>query len=202
MADFEASYTCSCGHKINTSFPSVFVLDEKTTQDLKSGEIFALDCPECGRRLKVDAPALFEVPGNIYSVYLIPEKLRNAYLLGKFPVEVPCSRVAVGLKELQEKIRLREDNLDDQTIELLKLSLLTRLKKNMEIFYKETKEEKLVFYVEGLKPGEVGLTSLPLSVYRNKLAEKEGWIQDPEYQVFLREPYVSVSQVDVEDDEV
>ena len=82
--------------------------------------------------------------------------------------------LVVGYAELVEKMTIAEQGLDARAIEALKYSLLSSALDTAEeeggreirIRYHNTEHEKLVFYIEGLKEKEIGVSSIPLETYK------------------------------------
>lgn len=193
-----SQYNCSCGKELTFTIASPVTLDEAKIQEIDRGDGFNLECPDCGRVLKVEEQVLFQSPVKGYSLFFIPENDRTAFQLGKIPVSPETTRVVIGYKELVEKIRIFESRKDDRTLEILKSIFLLRQKKNLSLYFKGQKEERLEFFIEGLKPGEIGFTSVPLSAYEDMGKKLNTLLEEDATREFTTPPYVNANQIDYE----
>ncbi len=197
-----SSYTCSCGKILESPLKSTLILDKEISALINSGDIFNVPCSDCDRILKVEEKTDFFSPSKDYHLLFIPENSRTSFFLGKIAIDPSVDRLVIGYKELKEKLLMRENGLDDQILEILKLSYMSRHKKNINLYFKEIQNEKLYFYVEGLKLEEIGLTAISMDLYLQKLQEKLIYLKDDDILSFISPPYVNASQIDVEDEEL
>ena len=111
-----------------------------------------------------------------------------------------AARVAIGYKELVEKIVISGAKLDDRVIEIIKFNMLEKARNNsIRIFLNHTEDSELVFHIYGLKPDQVGISRVPFSVYENISAQLDKLLSDDDIKLFTDSAYVSVSRIYLED---
>lgn len=194
-----AQVQCHCDKIVSYDFSPFYDLDEESEvlDDIKEGRFMTVRCPDCGRELKLEEDARFVWPsrGQQWSYY--PEIKRDSFMLGRLQPAAGTTRVIFGYRQLVEKILAFESELDDRVLEALKFSFLQKHAENgpITMFFHGEEAGKLVFYVEGLKENEIGVTGLPRSAYEQARKELEEHLPNA-WKVFLTPPYVNVDQVE------
>jgi len=197
---------CYCGNSVKHDFPETVDISQDTgmVDAILEGTFLEVTCDACGATLKPDFPVLLEhVPagGNEFSIDYIPEPDRVRYLSGK--INSKAQRVVIGYPELREKVLIFSSGLDDRVIEILKFLLLEKAEtaEALTIILEEQTDEQLTFYIYGLKKDEVGITTLPMDMYRKAADSLEIRIQQEEYAQILSPPYVSINKISLVEEE-
>lgn len=195
---------CSCERSFESEMPDEADLDaEEGLEDrILRGDFLSASCPACATVLKPEFPCRVRCASRGIDIFLVPELDRTAYLRGRFPMpKDPPTRVAVGFAELAEKLRILREGLDDRVVEAMKYHLLPRLPaapegaEDPEILFHGVEEGRVVFYIRGLKEGEVGVSRAGLDAYRKLADRMAGTVPDPPYDSFCTPPYVSVKRI-------
>jgi hypothetical protein len=194
--------TCYCENIFEKEIADSFDLDKnpELLKEIMNGNFLSIKCPECGTVLKPEFPIQIIKKTDNINIFFIPELDRNNYFLKKLDYSVPDSdRVTIGYKELVEKVSIFTSGMDDQIIEFLKYQILGKFinsedyNEEIQIYFKEVKDNILFFYIENLKPDEIGVFKLPQNIY-NK-ADITSKINTEPYNIFLTPPYVSVNRI-------
>ena len=196
MSQVQSTLTCFCEEEFTVSYDDVVDLSSPDVrQDVLEGRFLAFPCPACGKTLKIEPRVQLRDGSDIWDVY--PEMERDHFLAGKLTVDPSAQRVVFGYKEMAEKIHLLADNLDDRPIEILKYLFLQKQgwPESLVLYYKGDQDDKISFYLEGLKENEIGVTGVP-KLYYNKLRDQ---LNQAEYQELLSGPYISVQKLAKED---
>ncbi|MBN2737410.1 MAG: hypothetical protein JXR70_10555 [Spirochaetales bacterium] len=199
---------CYCEYKFEADFPEEVDLAEnaKAVQEILSGQFMVAQCPSCGKELKPEFPFHLLNFNDGSDLYFIPELDRFKYIMGKYdlPVKDPY-RVVIGYSELVEKITIFRDELQDQVIELVKYYLLNKALEEVdddsevEIIFHGMENEKLIFHISGLKPDQLAVTEIKLSMYEKLLGELPKRLTEQPFRDFLSPPYVSISRMFFDD---
>lgn len=190
------SYECFCGQTIDLSFPTEYVFDrdDEVFQRIVEGEIFRLECPQCGFVHRIEERALFRSRDGSLVLQFLTEDDRTSVLRGDFPVEEGVHRLVVGYRELVEKVLLWKEGLDDRAIEALKFGfLLQQERRDVILTFAGTVAGRLEFWVEGLgEEGKVGKTGVSRQAYAEALAELDRLLERPRLRTVLSPPRVCV----------
>jgi len=195
---------CSCERSFESEMPDEADLDaEGGLEDrILSGDFLAVTCPACGSLLKPEFPCRLRSAGRKIDILLVPELERIAFLRGRFPMpKDPPSRIAIGFPELVEKLRILREGLDDRAVEAVKYHLLARIPENLDsgdepdILFHGVEDGRIVFYMTGLKEGEVGVSRVGLEAYRKLADRMEDAVAEEPYVSFCRPPYVSIKRI-------
>jgi hypothetical protein len=195
---------CPCERSFEAEMPVEADLDAETGLEdrILSGDFLSVPCPGCGTVLKPEFPCRVRSLARKFDVLLLPEMERTAYLCGRYPMpKDPPLRVAVGFAELAEKLRILREGMDDRAVEAVKYHLLSRIPDNQDqgedpdILFHGVEEGKLVFYIRGIREGEVGVSRIARNAYQ-KLADRmtEAAEEEP-YVSFCQPPYVSIHRI-------
>lgn len=125
-----------CGYKHSIrKYKRINVTEkEGLRQDILKNRIFAFRCEKCG----LNAPLTYEChyydPGKKYQIFLAPELDEKAMQAMKELEEktTGTKRVVDNINDLKEKIMIRENHMDDRVVELLKIMVISQLKKEMK----------------------------------------------------------------------
>ena len=201
--------SCNCGESFDADLPEEIdgELEPEKWQEILSGEFMTVECPNCGYALKPDLPFHLKHSKLGIDLYYIPELDRSKAMTGKLPYSTADAKeLVVGYPELVERLTLVDQGLDPRAIEVLKYSLFSSAFDTTEeeegevrILFHNLENDKLVFYIEGLKKKEIGVSSIPLDTYKkitenlNEILKKEPFVS------LLSPPYVSVNKIYSED---
>ncbi len=193
---------CLCGKPSQFEYEENAVLDRDTEDMILSGNFMTAECSSCGKTLKPDFSVRFKNAEKKIDILYIPEKDRDSYLRGKsdYSFKKP-NRIVIGYHELAEKIKIMRENLDDSVIESVKYYILSKIENDVKpeneinIYFNNLHDEKLVFEIHGLQKDEIGLLPIEKSFYDIN-AEKLAEHRDTEpFKTFLNPPYVSLMKV-------
>jgi len=147
-----------CENEFEIDYPDFIDLNKnpEIEEQILSGNFITAICPVCGKELKPEFPFQITDEKRDINCFFIPELDRGAYFLGKleYPVGTP-KRVAIGFRELVEKINIMRNKLDDRTIEILKFYLFHKAvsekeDNNPSIIFKGLENRNLIFHITGL----------------------------------------------------
>jgi hypothetical protein len=219
MKTTKRSIACFCENVFEAEIPEVVDLSaEPAVADVVlAGDFMSVPCPLCGKRLSPEFPCLFSSAQGDNDIWLIPETDRVAFMLGKLPYDIGAPwRVAVGFRELAEKLRAIRAGLDDRVIEIMKYYLITRprpsapggegagdedaAEADVGVIFGGEEGGKLVFHVSGLKAGEIGVARLGMDVYHKVAADVDRRIRTDPFKEFCIPPHVSVRRISSPDD--
>ena len=197
------TFPCICEHLMEIEVPEVVDIEEepKVLEDLRKGNFLSVVCESCGKTLKPEFPFRVIHPSRGIDIYLLPERERNNFLSGS--ISVPkADRIAIGFPELLDKLEIFLNNLEDRPVELIKLYLLQKAgKENVKLFFHKKEDDYLVVHVHGLRPNEIGVSKVPLSVYEKAKNTILSGNLEKEIKEMLTPPYVSVSLLSPEEAE-
>lgn len=187
---------CPCEEEFEISYEQ----DQELTSDVVSaileGGFQSYPCTFCRSQVKTELETRFLYQGQ--KIYYYPQLERNHYLSGKLGVPDDVYRVCFGYQELAEKVKILSSGLSDEVIEILKYLYLEKNGQNekVSLHFHQLKDEKVEFYIQGLKEKEVGITGVPNSFYQKiagmMLNPPEDWLD------ILRPPYLSIEKIALE----
>ena len=195
---------CHCGEVLEVEIPAVVDFDKSPEKKIEilNGSFLTFRCQGCQSELKPECPIRFLENNGQWDLFLIPEIDRGKWFRGKLLYHVPEeSLIAISYPELVEKITLREQNLDDRAVEVLKYTLLSRMLEQddapdeVRIFFKGREKDSLVFYIEGLKKDEIGMTGLPYSAYERSFENISHSMKQDPFSSILLPPYISINRL-------
>jgi hypothetical protein len=198
---------CFCEHTFDADVPDSINLgsDPELEQAITSGEFLSIRCPNCGKVLKPEFPVLIEDPQAENSIFFVPELDRSQFFRGALSYSLrEANRVAIGYEELVEKFLLKQYNLDDRVIEIVKYYLLSKMMedeqgdKEVRILFSKKEEETALFNVLGLKENEVGILKVPMSTVKKIASQLEEKKQQEPFSEILKAPYISINNLLVE----
>ena len=191
---------CHCGNIIKSDLDTDINLghDADAYARIIEGDFLTFRCPKCGNEIRTETTLhLFDEENNI-DIQFIPELDRGLYLSGK--IDVTAARVAIGYRELVEKIIIAGAGLDDRVIEIIKFRLLEKADSaDLKIYLNEVSGVSLIFHIYGLKPDQTGISEMPKSVYEKLENELDELLENEDIRLFTDGPYVSVNRVYLED---
>ncbi len=196
--------TCHCGETVEADFPEEIDISSKpeTIEEILNGSFLSVTCDSCGELLKPEFSTRIYDSGGRLDLYYLPELERTRYLAGK--IETEAERVAVGFTELREKILIFSNNLDDRAVEILKFMLLEKIdepNKSDITLVEINDEEELVFHIEGIKENEVGVSKVPMHLYRRIYDSLDERLQEEPFTSIAEGQYVSIHKISIEDEE-
>lgn len=191
---------CHCGNIIETDIEKEIDLSLKKElyRDIIEGDFMTFHCPKCGNDIKAETELLLKDPENGIDIHFIPDIDRTNFLSGK--ITSSSKRVAIGYRELVEKIIILGAKLDDRIIEIIKFRLLEKAESaSAEIFFHGIENEKLIFYIHGLKADQVGISNIPVKIYNSMESQLTELLDDEDIKLFTDGAYVSVNRIYLED---
>lgn len=198
--------TCLCEYSFEINFPEHVDLEkEKDVMDkILDGNFMTVNCPQCQTLLKPELPFRLIDNSRSLDIFFIPEMDRSAFLMDnlEYQLENPA-RVVIGYKELVEKLIIFKSGLDDKVIETIKYYILSKAQSTEHtgeifIYFHGKQDDKLVFYIEGLKEDEIAQYDVSNSVYDKAALDLDKKESDTNFASFLNPPYVSLNKVYME----
>ena len=114
-----------CGRELEfTLWQSINTETENALENIISGELFDVVCPDCGYRARVQYPTLFnDLEHNTWIWYYPEDKAEDAMPLIEAAKEkgLRC-RLVYSQEALSEKAAIFSVDLDDRMIEIMKLA--------------------------------------------------------------------------------
>lgn len=192
---------CFCDNEIEVEFPETVDLEKnpEKEQEILDGSFMSFRCNSCGKTLKPEFEVRIVDASRKLEICLLPELERGAFARGKAKYTITDTtngRVVIGYPELVEKIKLRNDGLDDRVIEVLKFYLLEKMEAEdtVRAYYFAKTIDSLEFHIYGAREDQVGISKVPLRIYEKIAVEiDEKRSQDP-FRSILEPPYVSVQK--------
>ncbi|MDC7225633.1 MAG: CpXC domain-containing protein [Spirochaetales bacterium] len=191
---------CHCGNIIESDMNTE--IDLASTPEIYAriidGTFMTFSCPQCGNELKTEVELHLFDKGEDFDIQFLPELERANFLSGG--ITATSKRIAIGYNELVEKTIIAGTKLDDRIIEIIKFRMLEKADKdNLSITFNSVEGSDLVFHIAGLKPDQIGISHIPMSVYQNLENKIDELLVDDDIKLFTDGPYVSVSRVYLED---
>ncbi len=158
----------------------------------------SFSCPKCGNEIKTEIALRLTDKNNGIDLQFLPELERINYLSGR--IKVKADRLAIGYKELVEKMLIYGEKLDDRIIEIIKFQLLEKSEnKDITIFLNHVDSNKLIFHIHGLKPDRLGVSQIPRRVYDKINGSLMQLLNDKNIKLFTKPPYISVNRIFLEE---
>lgn len=205
------SITCFCENTFEAEIPQSVDLSAEphVVSQVLSGDFMSVSCPLCGKRLTPEYPCALLGLSDGRDLYFIPELDRTAYSRRKLPYDIGKPwRVAIGYRELVEKVRVITQGLDDRIVEIMKFFLLTRSTETpsvpgsgmqgdgeIEVEYSGQSGDTLEFHISGLRKGEIAVARLGRDLYTKIGADIEKRVKEEPFKDFCTPPYVSLRQM-------
>ncbi len=197
---------CLCEHEFEIDYPDFVDLEQKPEieEDILSGDFMSFTCPGCGKKLKPEFPVHFIDLSRGIDYFLIPELDRGAFFQRKLDYKTGNpERVVIGFYELIEKLNIKRAGLDDMAVEILKFYLLHKAVSEDDaatprIYFRESKEDTLIFRIFGLSDDKIGTTRIPVSTYdkvKNNLLKGK---DKRTLSMIISPPYVSIRKLEWE----
>lgn len=161
-------------HSINVD------VNPETRDRVKSGKIFEYKCDNCGKTFNIEYRFLYHDCTNRFMIWYFPKKeyditkemeeLNNGEVSKVFGDHFDEKiRIVDDKRGLIEKINIFEDRLNDFVIEIVKSIILEQVNdNNVEIFYKEMKDNNLHFWLSNNKGA-----GFPYSSYLSIMSDLE-----------------------------
>jgi len=191
---------CHCGEIIETNLETEIDLGSNPGiyKEITDGSFLSFTCPVCGNNIKTEISLHLFDKKNGVDLYFLPELERINYLSGR--LSVSADRLAIGYKELSEKMVILGEKIDDRIIEIIKFQLLEKSdNKNIQIFLNHIDGDELIFYITGLQPERLGISKIPRRVYDQINSSLEMLLNDENIKLFTTPPYVSVNRIFLEE---
>lgn len=198
--------TCICENSFDADLPDEIDIDAEPGRinQILDRSFFVITCPACGTKLDPELRVRFLSKSRSMDMVVIPELERVAHYRGK--VALPKgSTVLVGYDELRERFKMITDNLDPDSIEILKYFLLLKAEEtspnsDISIAYVETEKDTLIFHVRGIKEGEVAVLHIGRSIYEKTASDKSRTMRTEPFDRVFAGPYRSIRSLEAEID--
>ncbi|MCF7914086.1 MAG: CpXC domain-containing protein [Spirochaetaceae bacterium] len=201
---------CHCGNTMQRDLPDTIDLSEEPQfiQQILEGAFMQVTCDSCGKILKPEFPVHFlniKIADQLLDLDYLPELERSRYFRDK--IETSAQRVAIGYPELREKMLVSAQGLDDRALEVLKFLLLENALdhdlsdhsfSDLSIILNAVEEDKLTFYIYGLKETEVAVPRVSLELYHKVVAGLSDRLDTELYAEIVSPPYVSINKFSIE----
>lgn len=203
---------CFCEKTFEAEMPDAVDLGAEPgiAETILGGDFMAVSCPACGKRLTPEFPCMVslarDIPGAAgRGVLLVPEADRVACLRGRLPQGMAApARLAIGVPELAEKLRIFSAALDDRAVEIVKYYYLTSSaagaaagEKDVSLVFQGEEGGRLVFHITGLADGQIGVARLPRDIYARIEADLAARLGEEPFSVFCEPPYVSLRKAEL-----
>jgi len=198
--------TCMCETSFDADLPEEVDLDASpgAIAEILSGDFLAVDCPNCGARLKPELRIRLLSRKAEMDLVAIPELERNSLYRGA--VELPKGAQAlVGYPELFERAKILQDSLDPESVEIIKYWLVQKAAEQapeaeISVAYAGRKGGKLAFHLTGLKEDQVAVLPIDQGIYEKTLADKARSLRQPPFDRIFAGPYRSIRILEAEID--
>ncbi|MDO4483731.1 MAG: CpXC domain-containing protein [Clostridia bacterium] len=196
-----------CGNKQSFCFHETINVREQPElkAQVMDGSIFDMTCAVCGKVSRIGYPLLYHDPDSCLMVFMVDPGNREMAIEAMHKlITVPEVQMAVEdymiravsqPPHLAEKILLRDEKLDDRTVELMKLSLTAHVK---ERFGQEpddivlVKTDDLQFFVMRSPDGMPDLYRFYPKGYVDTAAKYQAFYPtDPEENLFIDDDWAS-----------
>lgn len=169
----KADITCAkCGRKDTLTLRACVnvSLHPEEKQQVLDGSFFQYTCPDCGEKMTVIYPLLYDDMAKALMIYLLPDQTEDA--LAKLNAQqktwsedmlkaakVCTMRAVRSINELAEKIKIADCGLDDRFVELSKAFVFAQFLKQspgtevVQVLFErqEGKDGLVIFSKEGKK---------------------------------------------------
>jgi hypothetical protein len=171
-----------------------------TFNAILKGDFLSVRCPNCGTHLKPELRVRLFSKRTKLDLVVVPELERMSLYLGKAGIPDGAEAV-VGYTELFERVKMLSDDLDPETIEILKYFLLQKAEEqapeaDISVAYAGKKDGKLSFHLSGLKEGQVAVLPIDPSTYAKTLADKPRSLREAPFDRIFKGPYRSIRMLE------
>jgi hypothetical protein len=177
---------CFCDNVFTVEAPEEINLDEAAgyIDEILSGSFMNYTCPSCGKKHKPEFPLLISWPSRKTRIEVIPEQERGEFYRRK--EEPKKTETVIGYPEMAERIAVIRDGLETAAVEALKYHLMVKAQETypgdeIGIWYQNKGPAGLEFHIHGLKPGEIAVSRIPMSLYERIL---EDYARHPRNEIF------------------
>ncbi|MBR0319074.1 MAG: hypothetical protein IJQ86_07275 [Spirochaetia bacterium] len=196
---------CTCYAPVDFEYEEVVDLakNPEAANQIMAGSFMKVKCPKCGKVLHPEFPFVVKYEPKNIDIQFLPERMRDDYLRGtsKYCFKKD-GRIAIGLSELAEKLKIINEGFDDRIIEVIKYYMVSKIeadqKPEAEIraFFECTdKDGNLVYQVLGLKDNEVAQLTIPKSFYEVCKVKTLAYKNSEPFSLFLSPPYISLLRI-------
>lgn len=114
-----------CGYQTHKQSETLIISDFEPhlIEDLKSGSYYRTTCPCCKEIITFFHPCIFLDKQHQLILYMKSEKDRKVEDHQVFSNYAYRKRYVANIEEIQEQIRIAEDELDDRVIQILKVKI-------------------------------------------------------------------------------
>jgi hypothetical protein len=178
--------SCPCGRGFTVEAAEEIDLDQspETIDTITDGSFMHFPCPGCGKNHKPEFPVTLLWPSKNLTIEVLPELDRGEFYRRK--TDPPGTETIIGYPELADRIAVVRDGLEPAAIEALKYYLLLKAEEHypdreISAWYQGKGPGGVELHLQGLREGEVAVTTVPTHVYEKTLADFK---QRPRSEVF------------------
>ncbi|MGO8694551.1 MAG: CpXC domain-containing protein [Rectinemataceae bacterium] len=198
--------TCICENSFDADLPDEIDIDAEPERidQILDRSFFVITCPSCGTKLESELRVRLLSKSRSMDTVVIPELERIAHYRGKVALS-KGSAVLIGYDELRERFKMMADDLDPDSIEILKYFLLLKAEEtspdsDISIAYTGIEKDSLIFHVKGIKEGEVAVLRIGRSIYEKTASDKSRTMRTEPFDRVFAGPYRSIRSLEAEVD--
>ncbi len=200
------SITCICENSFEADLPEEIDLDAEPERidQILDRSFFAISCPSCGTKLEPELRVRFLSKRRSIDLVVIPELERVSLYRGKIALP-KASTVLVGYHELRERFRMVADDLDPESMEILKYFLLLKAEETspdseISVLYSSSEKGELIFHIRGIKEGETAVVRISRDMYDSAVSGKARTMRTEPFDRIFAGSYRSVKALEAEED--
>ena len=184
---------CHCGEVNTFEYDDQPVLGDsgQLVEQILDDQYQTFLCKSCSSDVKPELEALIESPWGKLDFQPVYQRIH--FLSGN--LKSRGDLIFFGYQELKEFIQLVNDQLDRETVEIMKFrySLQKKLK-NQFLLYHGLEGDQLQFRLLNNDDQFQGLLGFPRGIYDSTLEKKSAYLEDEDIQYLLSPPYQSMQK--------
>lgn len=192
---------CHCGKIIETDWKEVINLDSSVEQEILDGTFLTIDCPDCNEKLKPEIKIILK--NNKTTLLWLPDISRLSFMTDQVEIDPSVTDVAIGFKELQETIKLNQNNFNKSAIEVIKYQIYKKVEDDQDVtvYFHDFEDDQFIFHIEGMKADEIGVLKVPYTMYSKIEEDLPNLTEKYPYSIIFKKPYISVNNLIMGDGE-
>ena len=168
--------SCPCGRGFSVEAAEEIDLDQSPEyiDAITGGSFMNFSCPGCGKNHKPEFPVTLRWPSKNLTFEVLPELDRGEFYRRK--TDPPAAETLIGYPELADRIAVVRDGLEPVAVEALKYYLILKAEEHypdreISAWYQGNGPGGVELHLQGLRDGEVAVTTVPADVYAKTLAD-------------------------------